>query len=114
MDFKEYQEKALVTATVLPSYGESGYDLALARYTLGIVDEGGEVAGKVKKWIRGDNPDFDTFRTDMLKEMGDVLWYIATVAAMLDIDMEDIATANIEKLLSRFERGVIKGSGDNR
>jgi len=48
------------------------------------------------------------------KELGDVLWYVSVLAKELDYDLESIAKANVEKLLSRQQRGVLTGSGDNR
>ena len=48
------------------------------------------------------------------KELGDVLWYVAMVARELDLSLEDVAQANLDKLASRKERGVLSGNGDNR
>lgn len=50
----------------------------------------------------------------MGKELGDVLWYVAQLASELDLDLQAIADANLEKLLSRQRRGVLSGSGDER
>ena len=50
----------------------------------------------------------------MAKELGDVLWYVAQLASELDLDLDEIAQANLEKLLSRQRRGVLSGSGDDR
>lgn len=88
---------------------------------LGLANEAGEVAGKIKKLIRDDNVSFDgkvdlsdKQRADIAAELGDVLWYIAALARDLNIPLNDIANINIEKLMSRKERGVLGGSGDNR
>jgi hypothetical protein len=43
-----------------------------------------------------------------------VLWYVAQVASELGLDLEEIAQQNLDKLLSRQQRGVLSGSGDNR
>jgi hypothetical protein len=43
-----------------------------------------------------------------------VLWYVAVLADYLDLSLDDIATANLAKLASRQDRGVLGGSGDNR
>ena len=53
-------------------------------------------------------------REDIAKELGDVLWYVAVLADYLDLSLDDIATANLAKLASRQERGVLGGNGDNR
>jgi len=46
--------------------------------------------------------------------VGDCLWYIAALCRDLNVDMSDLATANLEKLHDRKKRGVIQGSGDKR
>jgi len=50
----------------------------------------------------------------MGKELGDVLWYVAQLASELGLDLDRVAEANLEKLLSRQRRGVLSGSGDDR
>ena len=82
---------------------------------LGLTGESGEVADKVKKAMRDDNWVItEERRVDLLKELGDVLWYIAACARELDSNIEEVAKMNIEKLKSRSDRGVLGGSGDNR
>jgi NTP pyrophosphatase (non-canonical NTP hydrolase) len=56
----------------------------------------------------------DERRRAMSKELGDVLWYVAQIASELGLDLEEVAQANLEKLLSRQRRGVLSGSGDDR
>ena len=53
-------------------------------------------------------------RDALADELGDVLWYVAEVGTVLDVNLDDVAARNLEKLRSRAERGVLKGSGDNR
>jgi NTP pyrophosphatase (non-canonical NTP hydrolase) len=77
---------------------------------LGLAGEAGEVAEKIKKWIRDGNLDRDA----IAKELGDVLWYIAAMATDLDLDLDRIADMNIQKLADREMRGKIRGSGDDR
>jgi len=48
------------------------------------------------------------------KELGDVLWYVSQVATEFNLNLSEIAEANIVKLRDRAERGKLKGSGDNR
>jgi NTP pyrophosphatase (non-canonical NTP hydrolase) len=48
------------------------------------------------------------------KELGDVLWFVSSIAKMYDIPLSDVAMYNINKLYSRQQRNVIGGSGDER
>ena len=104
MNFRDYQEVAASTA-IYPESAKLTYPL------LGLAGEVGEVCEKAKKHIR-DGRELD--KEDMKKELGDVLWYLSAVARDLDIDLQDVAVSNIEKLQSRKDRGVLQGSGDNR
>ena len=47
-------------------------------------------------------------------ELGDVLWYLATICDVLNIELESVAQGNIDKLRSRKLRGALHGSGDDR
>ena len=114
----DYQSKAISTA-VYPSGGIQG----IAYTALGLNGEAGEVAERIKKIVRDDNAGksrealdkaIDVRRDDIVKEMGDVLWYLAAMCHELGVTLEEVANANVEKLLSRQKRGVLKGSGDNR
>lgn len=108
MKLNDYQKAALVTA-VYPEEQRIIYP------ALGMNGEAGEVADKVKKVIRDNNSAFseDKLR-EIAKEVGDVLWYCATMAHDIGYTLEEIAQMNIDKLQSRYERGKISGSGDNR
>jgi NTP pyrophosphatase (non-canonical NTP hydrolase) len=53
-------------------------------------------------------------KADIAKELGDVLWYVATLADFLGFQLEDIARDNVKKLSDRQQRNVLFGSGDNR
>jgi len=78
---------------------------------LGLNGEAGEISEKVKKWLRGDR---ELDREGLLLELGDPLWYIVSLADDLGFTLQDVVDANVQKLTSRKERGVLKGSGDNR
>ena len=108
MDFNSYQNAARKTALYADAY-------RVTYPALGLASEAGEVAGKVKKVLRDRHGDFSEDQIDAIRdELGDVLWYVATLAADLGIDMDEIASGNIEKLRSRLERGAIQGDGDKR
>lgn len=111
MTFTDYQREAAATA-MYPDIGQN-----LAYPTLGLCGEAGEVAEKIKKYMRDGRErigSWEELRQTVRKELGDVLWYVSAVANELDLSLQDIATANIEKLQSRKARGVISGSGDDR
>jgi len=83
--------------------------------TLGLVNEAGEVAGKIKKIFRDKGGQIGEEERQALKsELGDVLWYLAQICTELDLSLEEVAAYNLEKLLDRLERGVIRGEGDVR
>jgi len=109
MNFNDYQNKSRKTA----KYPNIGH--AVIYPTLGLVNEAGEVAGKIKKVFRDKEGEINDETREALKaELGDVLWYLAQIATELDLSLDDIAEANIAKLYDRLERGKIRGDGDNR
>lgn len=109
MDFTTYQAKSRRTA----KYPAIGHPVIYP--TLGLANEAGEVAGKVKKIFRDKGGVIGEAEREALKgELGDVLWYLAQVCTELEISLDEVAEHNIEKLYSRLERGAIGGDGDNR
>ena len=103
MRFDDYQEEAKKTAIYPDQY-------RVVYPALGLAGEAGEVAEKVKKHIRDGVLNVE----ELKKELGDVLWYLAAIASDLDLTLDDVAEANLQKLRSRQARGVISGNGDNR
>jgi NTP pyrophosphatase (non-canonical NTP hydrolase) len=109
MDFSDYQTKSRKTAR----YPAIGHPVVYP--ALGLVNEAGEVAGKIKKVFRDKDGHISEETREALKaELGDVLWYIAQVATELNLSLDEIAEHNITKLYDRLERGKIQGDGDNR
>jgi NTP pyrophosphatase (non-canonical NTP hydrolase) len=109
MRLSDYQARSRATAV----YPQAGANLLYP--TLGLCGEAGEVAEKIKKMVRDDAGVLsDERRESLSKELGDVLWYLAQLATEADLDLDAIAEANIEKLLSRQDRSVLRGSGDDR
>ncbi|MCC6311429.1 MAG: nucleoside triphosphate pyrophosphohydrolase family protein [Trueperaceae bacterium] len=94
-------------------------DVRILYPALKLAGEAGEVAEKLGKFMRdegyrpGDELNAEQ-REKMVKELGDVLWYVANLAADLGVSLEHVAAVNLEKLQSRKARGVIGGSGDDR
>ena len=112
----EYQQRALETA-VYPSEFKVIYP------SLGLTGEAGEVSDKVKKVLRDTELVRDSKGAiyipadkceQIAMELGDVCWYIATLAHDLGYTLQEIAEMNYAKLKSRQERGKLSGSGDNR
>ena len=104
-----YQEKACETA-IFPK------KQAMEYLTLGLTGESGEIANKVKKFIR-DGAAKDEYlakRIEIGYEIGDVLWYCAVLAEELEMNLGHIMEKNLEKLADRHKRGKISGSGDHR
>lgn len=116
MTLDEYQQQALTTDTfgtqkITPTITDPAYISKI----LGLVGESGEVAEKYKKIIRNDHGEIsDEQRDDLIKELGDVLWYIAVLAQYLGADFESVAQRNLAKLADRKDRNVLASQGDNR
>lgn len=109
MHLRDYQRQAAGTA-LYPNRGQNPI-----YPTLGLAGEAGEVCEKVKKVIRDRGGDFDAESIAAIKkELGDVLWYVAMLADELGLSLEEIGRENIEKLVSRRERGMLGGNGDER
>jgi len=106
-----YQDLAAQTA----NFGDKG----IIYPALGLAGEAGEAVDKIKKLWRNKDIKYgkdysDDERLALVKELGDVLWYLAAIAGELDTSLQEVAERNIEKLLDRKERNVIKSEGDNR
>lgn len=105
MNFEEYQKAAVRTAA-----GTSGA-LGLAVLGLGLTGEAGEVAELIKKHVGHGH---DLLQDQIRKELGDVLWYLATLADRLGLSLDEIAAANIAKLQKRYPSGFSVDDSKNR
>lgn len=125
MTFEDY-EKAAVSTAIYPGQGGA---VGLMYVALKMNGEAGELAEHVGKAMRDDGLVSDPGLTDkvilgqqltderrelLIKECGDVLWYLAAAARELDTDLGTIAQGNIDKLARRAATGKLGGSGDNR
>lgn len=108
-DFSAYQAAAARTGAPIAT------DHPIVYPTLGLANEAGEVAGKVKKIFRDrQGVVTDADREALTMELGDVLWYLSELCTRLGIRLEDVAARNIAKLADRQTRGVLHGDGDSR
>ena len=108
-DFNTYQTESRKTWGIIPMNHPIVYP------TMGLVNEAGEVAGKIKKIFRDkDGQITETDKQSLKSELGDVLWYLTQICTELDLTLEEVADTNIEKLSSRKDRGKLGGDGDNR
>ena len=97
MTINEYQKLAMTTLN--PELSQKD---VLINGVMGLCGESGEAIDIVKKWLaQGHELD----REKLSKELGDICWYLAETATALDLSLEDIMTANIEKLRLRYPEG---------
>lgn len=121
MEINEYQRRAMDTR--MDSCANDTYML------FGLMAEVGEIADKIAKWRRKGNIRMDTdlmvfntsnvqdvkeYKTELMKELGDCMWFIAGIADQLGFNLDDVCQGNLAKLKDRQQRGVIDGNGDNR
>lgn len=107
--FESYQKESRKT------WNEIEMNHPIVYPTLGLTNEVGELAGKIKKIFRDKQGVINPEDREALKgELGDVLWYFTQICTELNLSLEEVAQANIDKLASRLERNKIQGDGDNR
>lgn len=105
MNFRDYQEQASQTDQT-PTQGRSA-DLAgkeIMVPLLGLAGETGELLSEFKKYLR-DGRSYASFDRRAAEELGDLLWYLTSVASKLNLDLEDIAKGNLEKCRARWGGG---------
>lgn len=97
MDVNEYQKLAMTTLN--PALNKRD---VLINSVMGLCGESGEAIDIVKKWMaQGHELD----RERLAKELGDIAWYLAEAATALDLSLDDILQANIDKLKKRYPEG---------
>ena len=106
MNLNDYSKFTLTTAQYQGAGTHSFEEIVYL--TLGLASEAGEVAGKLKKIIRGDRVEPEAF----VSEVGDVLWYLVRICDNLNISLEQLADLNAAKLTKRVKDNTIKGEGD--
>lgn len=106
MNINEYQELAMRTLNQ-----DLNKKDVLINGVMGLCGEAGEAIDVVKKHLaQGHELD----REQLIKELGDVAWYLAETATALDVSLEDVLQKNIEKLEKRYPDGFEKGRSVNR
>lgn len=100
MDFPDYQRAVRETDQT------AGRELShMAVHLLGLAGEAGSVATAYKKYLRDGDADA-TYKLRLREELGDVLWYVATLANKLDLNLDEVAAANLDKTRSRWLPGA--------
>lgn len=106
MKINEYQELAMKTLN--PELSKRD---VLINSVMGLCGESGEAIDIVKKWMaQGHELD----KAHLAKELGDIAWYLAEAATALDLQLEEILQANIEKLRKRYPEGFQADRSQNR
>ena len=106
MTINEYQELAMKTLN--PELDKKD---VLINGVMGLCGESGEVIDIVKKHLaQGHELD----KEKIIKELGDVAWYMAEIATVLDVELEDVFVQNIEKLKKRYPKGFSVENSLNR
>ncbi len=106
MEFKKYQELAKITAGFQDLSEER-----LVCAVLALCGEAGELANHVKKGIWHGH---GVSRDHVIDEASDILWYLSEVCTAMDINLDDVAEYNIEKLKQRYPSGFSEEQSRNR
>ena len=106
MTINEYQHLAMTTLNPKLSNDE-----ILINGVMGLCGESGEAIDIVKKWFaQGHELD----REKLIKELGDVAWYLAEIAHALGVSLEEVLQRNIDKLRERYPDGFKTADSVNR
>ena len=106
MTIHEYQKLAMTTLN--PELSQKD---VLINGVMGLCGESGEAIDIVKKHLhQGHELD----REKLIKELGDIAWYLAETATALDVSLEEVLERNIEKLRSRYPEGFSTERSVNR
>lgn len=109
MKFIEYQQQAGKTAGAHGALDQNDARLAIAG--MGLSGEAGEVVDYLKKVV-GHKHSLD--KDTLVKELGDVMWYVAEICNVIGVDMADVAERNIDKLAKRYPEGFSTERSVNR
>ncbi len=96
-----YREEVLRNC---PGFETGALDQKLSLGGLGVAGEAGEVADLIKKILHHDVP-LGSVRDKLIKEMGDVHWYLEYLSAMIGVTTQQVLEANVAKLRARHPNG---------
>jgi NTP pyrophosphatase (non-canonical NTP hydrolase) len=112
-EFLAYERRTLWIDESKPTTAEKF--LRIAYLTGKLNGEAGEVAEEVFKAFRDDLGEITDVRFDaIMKELGDVMWYVSQLCNELDLELADVLALNIAKLQARKSTGNLQGSGSDR
>ncbi len=106
MQVNDYQKAAM--ATLNPALDKKD---VLINSVMGLCGESGEAIDIVKKWLMQGH---ELNKEHLVKELGDVAWYLAEAATALDIPLEAVFQGNLDNLRQRFPNGFDTGASVNR
>ena len=106
MTVNEYQKLAMTTLN--PQLSKKD---VLINGVMGLCGESGEAIDIVKKYL-AQGHDLD--QEGLIKELGDIAWYLAETATALDVSLEEVLERNIEKLRKRYPEGFDSERSQNR
>lgn len=110
MNFNDYQQLAERTANLDPKTQQRE---RFINFAFGLAGETGEVIDCLKK-ILFHGHDLELNQDKLKIELGDCLWYIATLATTAGLSLDDVASSNIEKLKARYPDGFSEERSINR
>ena len=87
------------------------HDLQLANYSLGLAGETGETIDLIKKGLFHGH---ELSRLKIKEELGDIMFYVAAIATLNKISLNDVVNYNIDKLNKRYPDGFDKEKSINR
>jgi NTP pyrophosphatase (non-canonical NTP hydrolase) len=105
MKFSDYQRQAQETDQT-PKGSPATEDAALLIPLLGLAGEAGQLLDEYKKWLR-DGPKHEHFSEHVAEELGDILWYAANLASKYNLDLGQLAEANLRKTRKRYLESVV-------
>jgi NTP pyrophosphatase (non-canonical NTP hydrolase) len=107
----DYQKQAARTLIDRPGFPIHADEIMVIWNAIGLAGEAGEVADLVKKGIFHQH---GLDRAALVKELGDVLWYVAALCTKLGVSLDDVMQLNIDKLRQRYPEGWSAEASRNR